>query len=84
MSLTPLENIVLNYSQRGYRQPDKSEVPGNTPFVTGNLILDHFLHHMQVDHGISVKLKEGVIYHQIEHVEIVDELNALWFMLRWS
>ena len=82
MALTPLENTVLTYSQRGYQQPRESEVSGSTPFVTGNLIVDHFLNHMLVDHGIRVRIKEGVIYRQIEQVEIVDEVKASWFLLK--
>ena len=82
MALTTLENTVLTYSQRGYQQPQESEVPGSTPFVTGNLIVDHFLNHMLVDHGIRVRIKEGVIYRQIEQVEIVDEVKASWFLLK--
>ena len=84
MALTTLENTVLTYSQRGYQEPRRWEVPGTTPFVTGNVIVDHFLNHMLVDHGIRVTVKEGVIYKQIKQVEIVDEVKATWFMLKYS
>ena len=84
MALTPLENAVLTYSQRGYREPRRWEVLGTTPFVTGNVILDHFLNHMAVDHGIRVQVKEGLIYKQIDRVEIVDEVKATWFILKYS
>ena len=83
--MTTLENTVLTYSQRGYQEPLRWEVPGTTPFVTGNVILDHFLHHMAVDHGIRVRVKEGVIFpqiDQIDQVEIVDEVKATWFLLK--
>ena len=82
MALTPLENAVLTYSQREYREPLRWEVPGTTPFVTGNVIVDHFLNHMAVDHGLRVTVKEGVIYKQIDRVEIVDEVKATWFLLK--
>lgn len=84
MSLTPLENAVLTYSQRGYREPLRWEVPGTTPFVTGNVVVDHFLNHMLVDHGLQVSVKEGLIYKQIDKVEIADEVKATLFILRWS
>ena len=84
MSLTPLENAVLTYSSLGYREPQRWEVPGTTPFVTGNVIVDHFLNHMLVDHGLRVTVKEGLIYKQIDKVEIVDEAKATWFMLKYS
>ena len=84
MALTTLENTVLIYSQRGYREPRRWEVPGTTPFVTGNVILDHFLNHMAVDHGIQVRVKEGFMAPQIDRVEIVDEVKATWFMLKYS
>ena len=84
MALTPLEDTVLTYSQRGYREPRRWEVPGTTPFVTGNVILDHFLNHMVVDHGIQVKLKEGFMAPQIDQVEIIDEQKATWFILKYG
>ena len=82
MALTPLENAVLTYSQREYREPRRWEVPGTTPFVSGNVIVDHFLNHMLVDHGLRVMVKEGLIYKQIDRVEIVDEVKATWFLLK--
>ena len=84
MALTPLENAVLTYSQRGYQEPRRWEVPGTTPFVTGNVVVDHFLNHMLVDHGLRVRVKEGLIYKQIDRVEIVDEVKATWFVLQYS
>ena len=84
MALTTLENTVLAYSQRGYQAPNRWEVPGTTPFVTGNVILDHFLHHMEVDHGIRVTVKEGIISTQLDKVEIVDEVKATWFLLKYG
>ena len=84
MALTPLENTVLTYSQRGYQEPRRWDVPGTTPFVTGDVIVDHFLNHMLVDHGIQVKVIDGVIYRQIERVEIVDEVKATWFLLKYG
>ena len=82
MALTTLENTVLTYSQRGYQEPRRWEVSGTTPFVTGNVIVDHFLNHMLVDHGLRVSVKEGLIYKQIDKVEIVDEVKATWFLLK--
>lgn len=82
MALTTLENTVLTYSQRGYQEPRRWDVPGTTPFVTGNVIVDHFLNHMLVDHGLRVSVKEGLIYKQIDKVEIVDEVKATWFLLK--
>ena len=82
MALTTLENTVLTYSQRGYQEPRRWEVPGTTPFVSGNVIVDHFLNHMLVDHGLRVTVKEGLIYKQIDKVEIVDEVKATWFLLK--
>ena len=82
MALTTLENTVLTYSQRGYQEPRRWEVPGTTPFVSGNVIVDHFLNHMLVDHGIRVTVKEGLIYKQIDKVEVVDEVKATWFLLK--
>jgi len=84
MGITKLENAVLTYSQKGYREPNRWDVPGTTPFVTGDVIVDHFLNHMLVDHGIRVTVHEGVIYRQIHHAEIVDEVKAIWFVLRWT
>lgn len=82
MALTRLENTVLTYSQTGYQEPNRWDVPATTPFVTGDVIVDHFLNHMLVDHGIRVTVKEGVIYRQIHSAEIVDEAKATWFMLK--
>ena len=82
MALTTLENTVLTYSQRGYQEPRRWDVPGTTPFVTGNVIVDHFLNHMLVDHGLRVSVKEGLIYKQIDKVEVVDEVKATWFLLK--
>ena len=84
MALTPLEDTVLTYSQRGYREPRRWDVPATTPFVTGNVIVDHFLNHMLVDHGLRVTTKEGLIYKQIDKVEIVDEQKATWFILKYG
>lgn len=84
MALTPLEDTVLTYSQRGYQEPRRWEVPGTTPFVTGNVILDHFLNHMVVDHGIRVRVKEGFMAPQIDQVEIVDDAKAAWFILKYG
>jgi hypothetical protein len=84
MGLTRLENTVLIYSQTGYKEPLSSDVPGSTPFVTGNLIVDHFLNHMLVDNGIRITVREGVIYRQIHRAEIVDEVKAAWFLMRWA
>ena len=84
MALTTLENTVLTYSQRGYQEPLRLEVPGTTPLVTGNIILDHFIHHMLTDHGVRVKVKEGLIFPLIKEVEVVDEQKATWFMLKYS
>ena len=80
--MTELEHKVLTYSQTGYQEPRVWEVPGSTPFVTGNAVVDHFLNHMLVDHGIRVIVKEGVIYRQIERAEIVDDIKAMWFLLK--
>ena len=80
--MTELEHKVLTYSQTGYKEPQVWEVPGSTPFVTGNPVVDHFLNHMLVDHGIRVIVKEGVIYRQIERAEIVDDIKAMWFLLK--
>lgn len=82
MGLTALENAVLIYSQTEYKQPRVWEVPGSTPFVTGNLVLDHFLNHMLVDHGIRVIVKQEPIFCQIQQVEIVDDIKAMWFLLK--
>ncbi len=84
MALTRLENTVLAYSQKGYQEPNRWNVPGTTPFVTGDVIVDHFLNHMLVDHGIRVTVHKGVIYLQIHSAEIVDEAKAAWFMLKWT
>lgn len=84
MALTPLEDTVLTYSQRGYQEPKVWDVPATTPFVTGNVILDHFLNHMAVDHGIQVRVKEGIISPQIDQVEVVDEQKATWFILKYG
>ena len=84
MSLTLLENSVLTYSQQVYKHPPEWEVSGSTPFVSGNLLLDHFLNHMSVDNGVRIILKKGPIFHQIDQVEIVDEAKATWFMLKYS
>ena len=80
--MTELEHKVLTYSQTGYQEPRVWEVPESTPFVTGNPVVDHFLNHMLVDHGIRVIVKEGVIYRQIERAEIVDDIKAMWFLLK--
>ena len=80
--MTELEHKVLTYSQTGYQEPRVWEVPGSTPFVTGNAVVDHFLNHMLVDHGIRITVKEGVIYRQIERAEIVDDIKAMWFLLK--
>ena len=82
MGITELEQTVLTYSQTGYKEPNPQDVPGETPFVTGNLVVDHFLNHMLVDHGIRITVKEGVIYRQIERAEIVDDVKAMWFLLK--
>lgn len=83
--MTALENAVLTYSQTGYKEPRAWEVPGSTPFVTGNLVVDHFLNHMLVDHGIRVTIKEGRVYFcQLKQVEIVDETKATWFLMKWA
>ena len=82
MGITELERTVLTYSQTDYKEPNPADVPGDTPFVTGNMIVDHFLNHMLVDHGIRVIVKEGVIYRQIERAEIVDDIKAMWFLLK--
>jgi len=84
MGLTALENTVLTYSQKGYQEPKRWDVPGTTPFVTGDVIVDHFLNHMLVDNGIRVTVKEGVIYRQIHSAEIVDEAKATWFLLKYK
>lgn len=84
MTLTILEDAVIVYSQTGYIQPRPWEVSGSTPFVTGNIVLDHFLNHMLVDYGISVKLKDGPIFHQIEEVTVVNEPKASLFILKWA
>ena len=81
--MTELEHKVLTYSQTGYREPQVWEVPGSTPFVTGNPVVDHFLNHMLVDHGLRVTVKEGrVFFCQIDRVEIVDEARATWFLMQ--
>ena len=82
MSMTALENTVLTYSQTEYQQPNAWEVSGSTPFVTGNPVVDHFLNHMLVDHGIRVTVKQGPIFCQIQQVEIVDDIKAMWFLLK--
>ena len=84
MGITELERTVLTYSQTGYKGPYPRDVPGSTPFVTGDLIVDHFLNHMLVDNGIRVTVKEGVIYRQLKQVEIVDEAKATWFLMKWA
>ena len=83
MGITELERTVLTYSQTGYKEPNPQDVPGSTPFVTGNAVVDHFLNHMLVDHGIKVTVKEGrVFFCQIDRVEIVDEARATWFLMQ--
>ncbi len=84
MGITRLENTVLTYSQTGYKEPNRWDVPGTTPFFTGDVIVDHFLNHMLVDHGILVTVHEGVIYRQIHSAEIVNEAKATWFLLKWG
>ena len=84
MSMTALENTVLTYSQTEYQQPNAWEVPGSTPFVTGNPVVDHFLNHMLVDHGIRVTVKQEPIFCEIQQVEVVDDIKAMWFLLKCS
>ena len=82
MGITELERTVLTYSQTGYKEPSPQDVPGDTPFVTGNMVVDHFLNHMLVDHGIRVTVKQEPIFCQIQQVEIVDDVKAMWFLLK--
>ena len=84
MGLTTLEQTVLTYSQKVYKHPDPTDIPGNTPFVTGNLVVDHFLNLMTVDHGIRITLKRHRGYQQIDRAEVVDEAKAMWFLMKYK
>jgi len=74
---TKLATAITQYSL-SWKSPNNPYVP----FVTGDFIVDNFLHHMNETHGLQVELQAGFRF--IRQVEIVDEAKASWFILKYT